>query len=371
MKIAYLSNSIIPSRAANSIHVMKMCQAFALNGHEVVLFALNKKNEKERSVTNPHEYYGMKKKFLIKQMPCPNFRGRDWIYSYSILLSLKKMNPSLVYGRHLMACAHAARAKYRVIYELHFPVWQRSSRDRALFEELITRSELVRLVVITKALMNLCIDKWSLPPEKILVAPDGADPVEDESSLPQWTARPQCLQVGYIGHLYEGRGIDLIISLSGLMEDVDFHIIGGTESDIEYWKSQVSRSNIFFHGYIPPNQIHKYRNSCDILIAPYQESVSVADRGGDTGSVMSPLKIFEYMSSKKPIIASDMPAIREVLNPDNAVLVRPDSIQDWMKAIERLKDSKERSRIAGVAYEDFRTRYTWKNRAQYVISHMY
>ena len=45
MKILYISNSIIPSRTANSIHVMKMCQAFADNGHEVILLAPDKKKK--------------------------------------------------------------------------------------------------------------------------------------------------------------------------------------------------------------------------------------------------------------------------------------------------------------------------------------
>ena len=49
MKILYISNSIIPSRTANSIHVMKMCQAFADNGHEVVLLAPDKKNKDKKS----------------------------------------------------------------------------------------------------------------------------------------------------------------------------------------------------------------------------------------------------------------------------------------------------------------------------------
>ena len=48
MKILYISNSIIPSRTANSIHVMKMCQAFADNGHEVVLLAPDKKNKDKK-----------------------------------------------------------------------------------------------------------------------------------------------------------------------------------------------------------------------------------------------------------------------------------------------------------------------------------
>jgi hypothetical protein len=43
MKILYISNSTIPSRTANSIHVIKMCHAFADNGHEVILLAPDKK----------------------------------------------------------------------------------------------------------------------------------------------------------------------------------------------------------------------------------------------------------------------------------------------------------------------------------------
>ena len=48
MNLVYISNSIIPSRTANSIHVMKMCQAFADNGHDVVLLAPDIKQKYEK-----------------------------------------------------------------------------------------------------------------------------------------------------------------------------------------------------------------------------------------------------------------------------------------------------------------------------------
>ena len=63
MKILYISKSIIPSRAANSIHVMKMCQAFADNGHDVILLAPDIKNKFETGVQDLYDYYGVKKKF--------------------------------------------------------------------------------------------------------------------------------------------------------------------------------------------------------------------------------------------------------------------------------------------------------------------
>ena len=61
MKILYISKSIIPSRTANSIHVMKMCQAFSDNGHEVILITPDQKNQYEKDVKNVFEYYDVKK----------------------------------------------------------------------------------------------------------------------------------------------------------------------------------------------------------------------------------------------------------------------------------------------------------------------
>ena len=83
MKILYISNSIIPSRTANSIHVMKMCQAFADNGHEVVLLAPDKKNKDKKKV-DVYEYYGVKKNFIIKKLWYPNLKGRSLFYSLTI-----------------------------------------------------------------------------------------------------------------------------------------------------------------------------------------------------------------------------------------------------------------------------------------------
>ena len=60
MRILYISKSIIPSRTANSIHVMKMCQALSDNGHDVVLLAPHQKNQYEKGVNNIYEYYGVK-----------------------------------------------------------------------------------------------------------------------------------------------------------------------------------------------------------------------------------------------------------------------------------------------------------------------
>ena len=367
MKIAYISNSVIPSRTANSIHVMKMCQAFGQIGHDVLLLAPDRGKDREPGITDVFGYYGIQEPFPIRLLPCPDLRGRDWIYSFFVRRELKKFRPGLVYGRYLMGCAHAAGDDHMIRFEIHSPLWRRTRRDYALFRKLTRSENLQRLIAITRALKKMCGDEGLFPQEKIIVAPDGADVPEDLSPLPEWPGRKGALQAGYVGHLYPGRGIDIIIQLAEVMEDVDFHVIGGTQQDIKYWKSRTRAPNVIFHGHVPPGDVHRYRNSCDVLLAPYQDEIAVADGGGDTSGVMSPLKIFEYMASKRPIVASDLPAVREVLDSANAILVRHDSVQEWKAAILKLGDKQDRDRLARRAYEDFTASYTWRRRAEKVL----
>lgn len=84
MKIVYISNSIIPSRTANSIHVMKMCQAFADNGHEVVLLAPDVKEQYEKSVTDVYEYYGVRKNFIIEKVKTINVKGKSLVQHFQL-----------------------------------------------------------------------------------------------------------------------------------------------------------------------------------------------------------------------------------------------------------------------------------------------
>ena len=147
-----------------------------------------------------------------------------------------------------------------------------------------------------------------------------------------------------------------------------FHIVGGFDEDIKYWNNYIKNlnlNNIFIYGFVPPKETLKYKNTFDILIAPYEKKVSIQG-SGDTSKYMSPLKIFEYMSHKKPIIVSDFPVIREVLNDNNSILVNSEDISLWINSIRKLKNKKTRDSISKQALIDF-YKYTWKNRALLVI----
>jgi len=79
--------------------------------------------------------------------------------------------------------------------------------------------------------------------------------------------------------------------------------------------------------------------------------------------------MFEYMASGVPLIASDLPVLREVLKPEyNCVMVAPDDIEAWARAILRLSgDSELRNRLASNASNDIIQTHNWRNRAKVIL----
>ena len=253
MKIVYISRSIIPSRTANSIHVMKMCQAFADNGHDVILLAPNLKDQYEKEVNDIYEFYGVKKNFFIKKLWHPNFKVGPVFYTIAIffyLLASKKFD--LVYGRFLHGCFIATLLANKVIFEIHTPIYEIKNHKLKVFKKLIKNKFLKKLVVISQSLKNMYLENGYLNERKIQVAHDGADEVEDFNTKINLLGNENALKVGYVGHLYEGRGIEQIIECAKQIGDMTFHIVGGFNNDIEYWKNyskNLNVSNIFLWFY--------------------------------------------------------------------------------------------------------------------------
>lgn len=372
MKIAYISNSTIPSRTANSIHVMKICQAFSKLENDVILLAPNVA-EVESKVDDIYSYYDTEKTFNIKQLFWPRIKGRAYVYGLSIAKQVRKTKPDLIYGRFLAGCYFSSVYSNKpVVFEAHQPIKDSGRIQEFLFKKLIRRKNFEKLVVISEALKHHYLDNFSIDESKIFVAHDGAD-VAPENILPvKLKYREAKVNVGYVGQLYSGKGMEVISKIAPKCPWANFHIVGGLEKDIEYWKRELNGiDNIFFYGFVPHSETVNYLKAFDIVLAPYQKKVSGYGGGkSNLSQWMSPLKIFEYMSLGKPIIASDLPVLREVLrNNENSILCDPEDTDEWVEALKWLsKDKKARESIGLKAKEDFLNEYTWKQRAEKILS---
>ncbi len=368
MKITYISFSAIPSRSANSIHVMKMCQALARYGHEITLLAPDLKPYYEQGIEDSFVFYGIDPVFKIKKLFCPAIPGQTIIFALSIFVYLLKNSSQIVYGRFLYGCYISSRLGYLTIFESHSPLLQQKLQAPVL-KKLVKSKNFLGMVVISQALKDIYVQDGILADEKIIIAHDAADKITSSKIIKLWPGRENFLQVGYAGHLHPGRGIDILIQLGHKFPDIDFHIIGGNKEDIFYWKSRHALQNIFFHGHVSPGQVPLYLNRCAVLAAPYQKRVEVFGGGGNTSRFMSPLKIFEYMSSGKIIIASDLPVLREVLNETNSILVPPVDIQAWGRALKEIQENKnEMAKLGMQAHKCFIENYTWDKRANKILN---
>ncbi len=365
-RIIYLSNSIFPSTAANSVHVMKMCQAMAALVDDVELVARH--YSQKPNISQLFQQYGVKQNFKLHLMQSINIRGSSFflIPSLYIYLLRKERSGTLVYARDPIGAFVALKLGYLVYFESHaLP----SSRYLIWLESRFFKHKNFRkLILISKALKNLYSEFFNKLPNYTYIFHDAADMPSEHlknEGLIKHKSRER-LKVGYVGHLYKGRGIDIIIKLARLVPEHEFHIFGGTPKSLAYWRRR-SKCNTFFHGHIDPVETPIARKNCDILLMPYQQDLETSERGPNTSSWMSPLKLFEYMSAQRPIISSDLPVLREVLSNKNAILVPPDSVQAWVEAIRTLEDAEIREKLAGQAFKDFVEKYTWSARAKGIL----
>jgi len=367
MRILYLSVSYVPSRSASSVHVMKMCSAFARQGHEVELVTKLSTQRQEAGIPDDFEFYGVSANFRISKLSRPNRKGGGLVFLRELRRTLQARQPDLVYSRDLFGAWQATRARFPVVYEAHgLPAGRLSSY---VARRITTSPHLRKLVVISDALAK----RWhrlELAPARCptLVAHDACDPMPAGSSkLKKRTEEP--LQVGYVGHLYPGRGVELIVELAARMPDIQFQLVGGAQSDIERWQERGVPRNCTLHGFVPPRDLPKFYEEFDVLLMPYQRRVGVRSGRSDTAAWMSPMKMFEYLAAGRPILSSNLPVLREVLRDgENAILVEPDLVEQWEAALRRmLQDPSLRLRLAATGLEDFERHHTWSARADRVL----
>jgi glycosyltransferase involved in cell wall biosynthesis len=162
--------------------------------------------------------------------------------------------------------------------------------------------------------------------------------------------------------LYDWKGAQILAESSKQIEDCKLIFVGGTINNVKEFKLKNKEfKNISILGHQPFKKIPKYLKSADVLILPN----SAQDKQANW---TSPIKLFQYMVSKKPIIASDLPSIREVLNESNAIFFKPDDPKDLAEKIKYILNNPEKAKsISAQARIDVQN-YTWDKRAESIIN---
>lgn len=378
MKIVYLAPIGLFDDWAHTVQIMKMCEAFSQNGLEVELVVPDRKvsaNGVDVKKTDPFKYNHTQNIFKITRLPFIDLFYTNpspvfyWIRLSSFLLSsrvyflFKKYD--VIYTREIYASIFFDR----VFVEMHsFPDNLSNLKKRLL-------KKAKGLVVLTSFIKTKIVNS-GVSEEKVIVCHDGVRLEDFSVKVSKSEAREKLglpkdlILFGYIGTLKTmgmEKGVSTAIeSLEFLPEKYRLYVVGGEPSHVDFYRdlaeSKKLSQRVIFTGRVFHETIPTHISACDVVIAPFP-------RNNHYEYFMSPLKIFEYMASRVPMVVTNLFSLKEVLtNNETALFVSPSNPRELAEAVTRLsEDSALSKNIANNAYMVVEEKYTWQKRAKNII----
>lgn len=367
-KLVYVANIRLPTEKAHGIQIMEMCCAFARRGFGVELVVPRRRTH---ITEDPFLYYGVIANFSIQKVWCLDLvrcgRIGFWIETLTFALSIcvrMLFAPAVdvYYTRDEFVAWMLTLCGKKVVWEAHMGQWN-------MFVKALIRSR-VPIVVISAGLKDF-YEKKGASAGQILVAHDGVDISKFTTPLTRAEARrtrslfsdvPHRKIALYTGHLYDWKGVHVLARAAAYCSDVDIVFVGGTSKDVEQFKTQyASQKNIHMLGHKKHDDMPAYLRAADVLVLPNSGAETMSR------SYTSPLKLFEYMASGTPILAADLPSIREVLSDGNATFFTPDDPQSLAASlVGLLENPEEQARTSERARSDI-MQYSWEARAEKIL----
>jgi glycosyltransferase involved in cell wall biosynthesis len=370
-KIYYVSNIRYPTEKAHGYQIAKMCEAFVNTGQEVELVVPRRRNS---IIQTDKNYYGLKNHFKVTYLPIFDAQSQTWIPKklafgitsliFLIVCSfLKVENDSIVYTRSPELAKLFSSRGIRTIFECH----QLPQRKSTVYSWFIKKA---LVVAITHGIKNELERTYGQTLKKMLVAPDGVDLSVFNVALDRATARHQLNLplnkkiILYTGHLYPWKGVDILaLAAKNLSPDTQVYMVGGTEQEIIDFKKRAKiTDNIFLLTSRPRNEIAIWLKAADALILPNTAKEIISEK------YTSPLKLFEYMASGTPIIASGLPSLKEILDDSLAIFYPSDSHEGLKEKIYFVLENPDTAKKIAEKAQAISKNYSWDVRAEKIIS---
>lgn len=367
MKIACITTSVIPSNTANSIQAMKVCHALKELDQDVHLWLPEFQRGDWQELA---DIYGLRTPFPVEWLP---FRPalKQYDFCWRAVNLARRWGADVIYTWSLQAAVFALLREKPAVMEFHdFPM---GKLGPCLFRSYIHRKTPKMTLCTTRTLAQGLEEHYhfKFKEDDLQIAPNGVE-LERYRNLPDpAAAREQLglkagLTVGYSGHFYPGRGMDILLDLAQALPQVNFLWMGGRPEDIAPWQEQLAQigiRNVTITGFIANSRLPLYQAAADILLMPYNRAIS-GSSGGNIARVINPMKMFDYLASGRAIIASDIPVFHEVLSEKNVLFCEAENSQDWIKGVSALvQDEALRAKLGQQARQDA-AQYTWAQRAQ-------
>ncbi|MFH0892333.1 MAG: glycosyltransferase family 4 protein [Candidatus Falkowbacteria bacterium] len=380
----YIISAHIPTEKAYGHEDVKMCEIMSKAGINVELISPRSANSVKNNI---FEFYGLEENFSVKYLTTFNyfsiFRNFErfgfyvnWFCFFLRLVFLKTDADAVIFTRMPEIAWLYKKKKHKVIYECH--EWFGRSEKLALY--LLRNCD---HIITTNRFIKQKFADAGFAGKKILVATNGVDlekfrfelfkeEAADELNLDTklnslFKSKTILLYAGSFKTMNVDKGINEILRAMKILDNNNlfFLAIGGNEPDLKYYRDMAEKLGVekqcSFIGRRNQTELALWQKAADILLAPFPDKAHYR-------YFMTPLKLFEYMAAKRPIVASDLPSIREIMNDKNCLFCHPGDAEDLAAKIKKLLQDKDfGKKLAEQAFEDVKN-YSWERRVEKILN---
>ncbi len=352
-KMLYATSLYYPSRYANRLQVLQTAEALAKRLGDDFVLGCNKIAEFGDLYTHRFiNFLTARSPILaLRQMRYARANGITVMYSreYSILFMMFLYNKVFRLPLTFVLEVHEAHTDYR-------------------FTFMIRRC--AHIFCLTHGLADDLRAAFDIN-APITVLPDGVDikafaVTTDRTILRAKFGLPSNHHiVSYVGSVgtYAWKGVDVFLESLSHVKDPSIHYVvaGVKDGDFDEFRTTYAGLPVTFFGWMDRTEVAEIMHLSDALVLPNKRGDVVSEKH------TSPLKLFEYMASGTPIIASDLPSTREILDDQSAFLVEPNNSAALAHAVDVICSSPEEAAQRASIARNIVEKYSWDARSKIII----
>ncbi len=369
MKLYYIANARMPTEKAHGIQIAKMCEAFIEAGVDVTLVVPRRATD-QRSI---REYYGLRVEVPLVCLPALDWYGRgrfgyvvaslSFMCSYLIFLSRKKRKGE----RFVLYTVDLDTFSSLALTFLQKPIFSEMHdvKHSTLAKHVLFRS-VWGIIAINKIIVEELQKNFPRSPAQYLVEPNGVDlmafPKIEKRDARTRLGLPQDTHIVlYAGRFFEWKGLEILPTAATETSTIRWQIVGGTEEEFKKLVKEAVPANFFFAGSRPFNEMPLWYAAADALL------VLGTKRDIQSYRYTSPMKLFEYVATGRPIIASGTPALREIVSEHEVLFYEPDNAQDLALVVQHAITHGRELAPKIEAAKRLAAAFSWRARAERIV----
>jgi len=384
MKIIFLALNVnVKARTGDAVHVRELAMNLARLGHHVSLIAgYSPESSEELQSLEKHPNVQISYNKNLFKMPFP--RSRDFSSLWTCLKVARGTPLDVIYERSFSPKIGVVLSKIlrkTLVVEINGIVEDEAKLQGTYINHKYTKNIRMKIrqrffksankiVAVTPGIKEELHKKYNIPSEKIVVIPNGANtdvfrPMEQATVKKELGLSQKIKYVCFVGNLVPWQGVEYLVKAAPIVlekvQEARFLIVGDgmMRSELEYMVKKLELQDVFiFTGTVPFEEVPKYINASDVCI-----SIKKPVLPG------SPLKVFEYMTCEKPVIATRKSEYGfEILEEVGAgLLVDPENHREVADAIVDILNNNIKGHQMGVKGRKTAVKhYSWKNTAMKV-----